>query len=162
MSRTGELPVLQKLKKEIADLKYELHSKLPKELEAARAHGDLSENAEYEACKERQGYLTARIGQIEGRIRELSLYNLSSIPEGVVAYGSRVTIEDLDDGESVTYSIVFPEETDAGAGLISVSSPLGRALLHKSQGDEVDVQTPRGKKSYVIVGLQTIHDAEAK
>lgn len=154
----GELPVIEKLKKELAGLKHELHFKLPKELETARAHGDLSENAEYEACKERQGIVSARMAQIEGRIRELSLYNLGSIPHGVVAYGSQVTIEDLDDGTAVTYEIVFPEESDAGARRISVGSPLGRALLHKSEGDEVEVQTPRGKKSYAIVTLRTIHD----
>jgi transcription elongation factor GreA len=153
----SELPVLEKLKKDLADLQHELHHKLPKELETAREHGDLSENAEYEACKERQGYLTARIGQIAARIRDLSLYNTSSIPEGVVAYGSSVTLEDLDEGDSVTYELVFPEEADVNAGMISVSSPIGRALLNRIEGDEVQVQTPRGKKSYQIVRLVTLH-----
>src|SRR5881628_1612131 len=129
-----ELPVLQKLKKELADLQHELHTKLPKELEAARAHGDLSENAEYEACKERQQFINSRIGQIQTRIRELSLYNTSSIPHGVVAYGTYVTVEDLDDGQVVTYHIVFPEEADAGSGTISLGSPIGRALLNKAEG----------------------------
>lgn len=154
----GQLPVIEKLKKDLADLHYELHNKLPKELEAARAHGDLSENAEYEACKERQGYLTARIGQISERIRELSLYNITSIPEGVAAYGSRVTLEDLDEGESVTYELVFPEEAEVNAGLISVGSPIGRALLNRTEGDEVQVQTPRGRKMYQIVRLVTMHE----
>src|SRR5204863_207613 len=84
-----ELPVIARLKKELADLKYELNVRLPKELEAARAHGDLSENAEYEAAKARQDYVRSRIGQLEGRVRELSMYNISSIPRDVVAYGSR-------------------------------------------------------------------------
>ena len=154
----GELPVLEKLKKELADLQYELKHKLPKEIEVARAHGDLKENAEYEACKERQGYLTARIGQMAARIRELSLYNISSIPTGVAAYGSSVTVEDLDEGDEVTYELVFPEEADVNAGLISVSSPIGRALLNKTAGDEVQVQTPRGKKSYQITKLVTLHE----
>ncbi len=153
----GELPIIEKLKKDLVDLQYELHNKLPKELEVARAHGDLKENAEYEACKERQGYLTARIAQISGRIRELSLYNISSIPHGVAAYGSRVTLEDLDEGEEVTYELVFPEEADVQAGMISVGSPIGRALLNKVAGDEVDVQTPRGKKAYAVVRLITLH-----
>ncbi len=153
-----ELPVLQKLKKELADLQYELHNKLPKELEAARAHGDLSENAEYDACKERQGILNARIGQMASRIQELSMYSVSSIPHGVVAYGTRVTIEDLDDGESATYEIVFPEEANVAAGMISVNSPVGRALLNKAEGDEIEVQTPKGKKAYQIVSLRTLHD----
>src|SRR5512139_3470185 len=140
-----ELPVVQLLKKELADLQYELSHKIPKDLEEARAHGDLSENAEYEAAKNRQEFVRARIGQIQGRIRELSLYNLQSIPHDVVAYGSRVTVEDLDEGESLVYEIVFPEEVNAGAGRISLGSPVGRALLNKSVGDEVEVQTPRGK-----------------
>ena len=153
-----ELPVIQRLKKELDELKYELKSKLPKELEAAREHGDLSENAEYEAAKERQGFVTARIGQIEQRIRELSLYSVHSIPHDVVAYGSKVTLESMDDGDTTVYDIVFPEEVNAAAGQISLGSPLGRALLNKSVGDEVEVQTPRGKRLYQIVELLTLHD----
>lgn len=152
-----ELPVVQRLKKELSDLQYELSHRIPKDLEEARAHGDLSENAEYEAAKNRQEYVRARIGQIQGRIRELSLYNLQSIPHDVVAYGSRVTVEDLDEGESLVYEIVFPEEVNAAAGQISLGSPLGRALLNKSVGDEVEVQTPRGKRNYQITELVTMH-----
>ncbi len=153
-----ELPVLQRLKKDLADLQYEFSHKLPKDLAEAVAHGDLSENAEYEAAKSRQEFVRARIGQIQGRIRELSLYNVQSIPHGVVAYGSRVTVEDLDDGASQVYEIVFPEEVNAGAGQISLGSPIGRALLNKSVGDEVEVQTPRGKRSYQITELVTMHE----
>lgn len=153
-----ELPVMQRLKKELADLQYELTHKLPKDLEEARAHGDLSENAEYEAAKNRQEFVRARIGQIQGRIRELSLYNTQSIPHGVVAYGSRVTVEDLNDGQSLVYEIVFPEEVNAAAGLISLGSPIGRALLNRAVGDEVEVQTPRGKRSYQITDLRTLHE----
>jgi transcription elongation factor GreA len=156
-----ELPVITRLKKELAELKHELTVKLPKELEAARAHGDLSENAEYEAAKARQDYVRSRIGQLESRVRELSMYNISSIPHDVVAYGSRVTVED-DAGESIKYEIVFPEEVDAARGQISLSSPLGRALLNKSVGDEVEVQTPSGKRSYQIVDLVTLHDVEPR
>jgi len=154
-----ELPVIARLKKELADLKYELNVRLPKELEAARAHGDLSENAEYEAAKARQDYVRSRIGQLEGRVRELSMYNISSIPRDVVAYGSRVTVED-DAGESKAYDIVFPEEVDAAKGQISLSSPLGRALLNKAVGDEVEVQTPSGKRTYQIVELVTLHELQ--
>lgn len=153
-----ELPVVQRLKKELENLRYELKNKLPKELEAARAHGDLRENAEYEACKERQGYLTARIGQMEQRIRDLSLYSLNSIPKEAVGYGSFVTLESTDGGEEERYEIVFPEEVDAASGQISLGSPLGRALLNKEVGDEVEVRTPRGKKVYQILELRTIHD----
>jgi len=153
-----ELPVIARLKKELAELKHELTVKLPKELEAARAHGDLSENAEYEAAKTRQDYVRSRIAQLEGRVRELSMYNIASIPRDVVAYGSRVTIEDVDAGESIAYEIVFPEEVDAARGQISLSSPIGRALLNKSVGDEVEVHTPSGRRTYQIVDLVTLHE----
>ena len=155
-----ELPVLTRLKRELTDLKHELTVKLPKELEAARAHGDLSENAEYEAAKNRQDFVRSRIAQLEGRLRELSMYNISSIPNDVVAYGSRVTVED-DSGQSISYEIVFPEEVDAAKGQISLSSPIGRALISKTVGDEVVVQTPSGKRSYQIIELVTLPQLQA-
>ena len=154
-----ELPVVQKLKKELQDLLYELKHKLPKELEEARAHGDLSENAEWEAAKARQDFIQARISHIGSRIRELSMYTMSNIPQGVAAYGSQVTVEDLKEGEETTYRLVFPEETDAANGKISVSSPLGRALVHKKVDDEVEVMTPKGKRYYAIIKVVTIHEA---
>jgi len=157
-----DLPIVQRLKKELADLQHELSHKLPKELEEARAHGDLSENAEYEAAKARQEIVQVRISQIGGRIRELSMYTLASIPEGVVAYGSKVTVEDLEEGEEIVYNLVFPEEADVAQGSISLSSPLGRGLLNRSVGDEIEVQTPKGKRRYAIVDLVTIHDAAPK
>ncbi len=153
-----ELPVVKRLKKELQALVHELNVKLPKELQEAAAHGDLSENAEYEAAKSRQEFVRARVGQIQGRIRELSLYTLASIPHDVVAYGSRVTVEDADEGVKSEYRIVFPEEVDAASGAISLSSPIGRALLNRSVGDEVEVHAPGGKKSYQIVGLVTLHE----
>lgn len=157
-----DLPIVKKLKKELADLKHELNHKLPKELEEARAHGDLSENAEWEAAKARQEIVRARITQIESRIRELSLYTFSSIPEGVAAYGSRVTVEDTDEGEESVYRLVFPEEVDAAHGEISMSSPLGRALMNRKVGDEVEVVTPKGKRHYQILELVTVHEGAAK
>src|SRR5262245_36880268 len=153
-----ELPVLAKLKKELADLKYELTFELPKELAAAAAHGDLSENAEYDAAKHRQDFVRSRIAQLEGRIRELAMYTVASIPRGVVAYGSRVKLADVDADELVVYEIVFPEEVDAGRGQISLSSPIGRALMSKAVGDEVEVQTPGGRRTYQIVELITFHE----
>jgi hypothetical protein len=104
-----ELPVMRRLKKELDDLRFELRNKLPKEIEVARAHGDLRENAEYAAAKERQGFVNARIGQIEQRIRDLSLYTVSSIPQAAVGYGRRVTVE-TEDGVEEKYELVFPEE----------------------------------------------------
>jgi len=157
-----ELPIIQRLKKDLADLQHELSHKLPRELEEARAHGDLSENAEYEAAKARQEIVQARISQIGGRIRELSMYTIASIPEGVAAYGSRVTVEDLEEGEAIIYNLVFPEEADVSEGRISLGSPLGRALLNRTVGDEIEVQTPKGKRRYQIVELMTIHEIAVK
>ena len=148
------------MKREVAELRHELTVKLPKELATAAAHGDLSENAEYEAAKNRQDFVRSRIAQLESRVRELSMYNISSIPHDVVAYGSKVTVED-DKGETVVYEIVFPEEVDAAKGHISLSSPIGRALLNKVVGDEVEVQTPSGKRTYEIVELLTLHERNA-
>jgi transcription elongation factor GreA len=153
-----ELPIVARLKKELGQLKHELNTQLPKELQEAAAHGDLSENAEYEAAKNRQDFVRSRIGQLEARIRELSMYTIASIPRGVVAYGSRVVIADVDETEPASYEIVFPEEVDAARGQISLSSPLGRALVNKGVGDEIEVQTPRGKRTYQILELVTFHE----
>ncbi len=153
-----ELPILAKLKKELADLKHELTFKIPKDLQTAAAHGDLSENAEYDAAKHRQDFVRSRIAQMEARVRELSMYTVASIPRGVVAYGSRVTIADVNSGDETEYRIVFPEEVDASAGLISLSSPIGRAMMNKAEGDEVEVQTPSGRRTYQIVALVTLHE----
>jgi transcription elongation factor GreA len=156
-----ELPILARLKKELVDLKHELTIKLPKELATAAAHGDLSENAEYDAAKHRQDFVRSRIAQLEGRIRELSMYTVASIPRGVVAYGSHVTVAEVDSGDETLYRIVFPEEVDAARGHISLSSPIGRALMSKTEGDEVEVQTPSGKRTYQIVALVTLHEQQA-
>jgi transcription elongation factor GreA len=153
-----ELPILAKLKKELADLKHELTFKIPKDLQTAAAHGDLSENAEYEAAKHRQDFVRSRIAQMEGRVRELSMYTVASIPHGVVAYGSRVTVADVDSGDETEYRIVFPEEVDASRGHISLSSPIGQAMMNKAEGDEVEVQTPSGRRTYQILALVTWHD----
>lgn len=154
-----ELPVMRRLKKELDELRYELKTKLPKELEVARAHGDLRENAEYEACKERQGFVSARIGQMEQRIRDLSLYTVNSIPHDAIGYGSQVTLEN-DDGTEEKYEIVFPEEVNPSVGLISIGSPLGRALLNREVGDEVEVATPKGRRKFQIVALRTYHERD--
>jgi len=155
-----ELPILAKLKKELADLKHELTFKIPKDLQTAAAHGDLSENAEYDAAKNRQDFVRSRIAHIQGRVRELSMYTIASIPHGVVAYGSRVTVADVDSGDETEYRIVFPEEVDAARGHISLSSPLGRAMINKVEGDEIEVQTPGGRRTYQILTLVTWHDQE--
>ena len=152
------LPVIERIEKEIAELKRELQVELPKQLEEARAHGDLKENAEYHAAKERQGMLAARIGALADRLARLSMYSLSSIPKGVAGYGSRVEVEDTASGDSFTYELVFAEEADPARGFISISSPTGQALLRQSVGQQVTVTTPSGRRSYEILEVVTIHD----
>jgi transcription elongation factor GreA len=154
----AELPVIKRLKKELEVLKRELTVDLPKELERARAHGDLSENAEWAMAKQRQEFLRARVGNLEVRIRELAMINLDSIPRDTVGLGSRVLLEDLDDGGDIEYEIVVPEEVDGAQNRISLSSPLGRSLIGKSRDDDIEVQTPKGKRSYLVKKLTTIHE----
>ena len=153
-----ELPIVKRLKQELETLSHELNVRIPKDLQEAAAHGDLSENAEYEAARARQDFVRVRIAQLEERLRQLSLYNLSSIPHEVVAYGSRVKLEDIEAGEILEYQIVFPEEVDPAVGHISLHSPIGQALLRKAVGDEVEVVTPQGKRCYQIIDLMTLHD----
>ncbi len=153
-----ELPIVKRLKQELEALSHELNVRIPKDLQEAAAHGDLSENAEYEAARARQDFVRVRIAQLEERLRQLSLYNLSNIPHEVVAYGSRVKLEDIEAGEIIEYQIVFPEEVDPAVGQISLHSPIGQALLRKAVGDEVEVITPQGKRCYQIIDLMTLHD----
>lgn len=153
-----ELPIITRLKKDLEELYYELKVKIPKDLQEAAAHGDLSENAEYDAARARQDFVRARIAGLEERMSQLAMYDLSNIPKGVVAYGSRVTLADTDTGEVIVYEIVFPEEVDPASGKISLHSPIGQALLRKSVDDEAEVVSPQGKRVYEITELLTLHD----
>ncbi len=150
--------VRHKLEEEIQALEHELNHELPKELMKARAHGDLSENAEYKYAKERQGYLSARVGQLKQRLADMSLLNLNNVPRDRVGYGSRVWLLDLKKSAEVEYKLVTTEEADASKGLISTTSPIGKALLGRRVGDEVKVHTPAGIKEFELVRLKTIHD----
>ncbi len=150
--------ITKKLKDEIKVLEEELHVELPRALKVAREHGDLSENADYDAAKERQGFVNARLGQLKKRLAELSLVNFDNIPHGKVSYGSKVTLYDLEKEKEVAYKLVMSEDADVAKGLISTTSPIGRALMGKEEGDEVDVQTPGGVKNFEITKLVTIHD----
>ncbi len=153
-----EQDFLKKLKDEVKSLEEELHVKLPKELKVAREHGDLSENAEYDAAKERQGYVNARLGQLRKRLGELSMIDLSKIPRDRISLGSEVHLYDIKKKEEIVYRLVMSEETDVQRGFISTTSPIGKGLLGKEEGDEVTVQTPVGAKSFEITKLITIHD----
>jgi transcription elongation factor GreA len=152
--------IKKKLQDEIALLEHELHDELPKEIKVARAHGDLKENAEYKYAKERQGYVAARLGQLHQRMANLSMLNLSNLPKDRAAYGSRLVVLDVAKDTKVEYKLVTVEEADAAQGLISTTSPIGRALLGKKVGDEVKVVTPAGLREYEVVRLTTIYDEE--
>lgn len=152
--------IKQKLEQEIVALERELSIDLPKEIAVARAHGDLSENAEYKFAKERQGYVNARIAQLKKRMGDLGMLNLTNIPKDRAGYGSRIIVLDTQRDVKVEYKLVSTEEADAEHGLISTTSPIGRALLNRKVGDEVKVATPAGPKEFEVVRLMTIHDEE--
>jgi transcription elongation factor GreA len=148
----------KKLQAEIAALDYELRNELPKEILKARAHGDLSENAEYHAAKERQAYVNARLGQLQKRLREWSMVDLSRIPRDRVGLGSTVVVMDITKDEEITYRLVTSEEADVNKGLISTTSPIGKGLLGKQVGDAVKIQIPGGAREMEVLKLTTIHD----
>ena len=150
--------LINKLKAEMATLEYELRNELPKEIRKARAHGDLSENAEYHAAKERQAYVDARLSQLQKRLRELSMVDMSRIPKDRVGLGSRVLVLDINKEEEIAYKLCTSEDADVNKGLISTTSPIGKGLLGKRVGDTVKIQIPGGTKELEILELATIHD----
>jgi transcription elongation factor GreA len=153
------IDIKKKLQDEIVTLEYEMHVELPKEILKARAHGDLSENAEYHAAKERQGMVNARLNQLKQRLAEMSMIDFSKIPRDRAGLGSKVVVLDTRRDEEITYRLVTTEEADAANGKVSTTSPIGRALLGKEPGDVVKVQSPGGVKELEILKLTTIHDA---
>jgi transcription elongation factor GreA len=152
------LDIKKKLEEQIRELDYELKVHLPKEIQRAREYGDLRENAEYKAAKDRQSYLQARIGQLHRRLTALSMVNLDKIPRDKVGLGSTVGLKDTTTGEELSYEIVTPEESDPTIGRISPMSPIGKCLLNHEEGETVEVRVPSGTKEYEIVRLSTIHD----
>jgi len=152
--------VRERLERELKQLERELRYELPREIKRATALGDLRENAEYHAALERQSYVRARVGQLRQRISQLSSLDLSQIPHDRVGLGSRVRLEDLDTGDEVTWEIVLADEGDPARGLLSIASPIGRALAGRRVGDEVTVRTPGGERSFEVTGLETIHQRE--
>ena len=148
--------LLKRFEDELNGLERELHMELPKEIQRARELGDLRENAEYQAAKERQTYVNARIAMLKRRMSEIALMNMDRIPHGKAGFGSRVTIREND--QEFEYQLVMPEDADAEKGFISTSSPIGRELLNKEEGDSVTVSTPNGTRKFEILKLVTIHD----
>jgi transcription elongation factor GreA len=156
---------MEELKKKIQDeinaLEHELRTELPKEILRAREHGDLSENAEYHAAKERQSMVSARLGQLQSRLREFSMIDMTKIPHDRVGLGSHVVVLDLSKDEELTYNLVTSEEADAVRGKISTSSPIAKGLMGKRVGDTVKITIPGGVREMEILSLKTIHDVPA-
>jgi len=150
--------LIKRFEDEVNALERELHMELPKEIQRARELGDLRENAEYQAAKERQTYVNARIAMLKRRVSEIALMNLDRIPHGKAGFGSTVTIREKD--QEMVYQLVMPEDADAEKGMISTASPIGRAILNKEAGDAVKVITPGGTKTFELIKLSTIHDAD--
>jgi transcription elongation factor GreA len=154
----NELPIVKQLREELQKVEKELRIDIPKELHKAAAHGDFRENAEYDAAKQRQSYLQARAAHLAARVNTLVSLKLDNIPRDAVGFGSKVHLEDLKNGAEVVYELVTPEEVDPRNGKISVSSPIGRALLNKAEGDEIAVTLPSGVKEYSVTEVHTLHD----
>src|SRR5688572_28367544 len=149
--------ILKKFHDENAALERELKVDLPKEIQRARELGDLRENAEYKSAKERKTILNSRIAMLKKRVGEISMINLDRIPHDRAGFGSTVHLRD-ESGDAIIYQLVMPEEADAEKGMISTSSPIGRAILNKEEGDEIKVSTPNGARKFELVKVITIHD----
>jgi len=150
--------IRHRLQLELDELETELRVHLPKEIKRALEFGDLRENAEFRAALDRQEFVKARISQLRQRISEVASIDLSQVPRDRAAYGSTLVLFDSERNEEVTYRLVTPEESDPQAGMISTTSPVGRSLMGKEEGDEVTVKTPAGARSFEIKSLKTIHD----
>lgn len=150
--------ILKRFEDELAELDRELRQELPKEIQRARELGDLSENAEYQAAKERQSYVQARMGMLRKRMAEISLMNLDRLPKDRAGFGSTVHLIEEGSAAQVVYQLVMPEDADATRGQISTASPIGRAIVGKQAGDEVTVPTPTGIRRFELLKLITIHD----
>jgi len=141
------------LHKELGNLKKVVRPEVIKAIEEARAHGDLSENAEYAAAKERQSFVEGKIRDIEQKLANSEIMEVNHLPCDRVGFGSFVILENHGSGEEVTYQLVGPDESDISAGTISITSPLGRALIGKEADDEITVQAPGGVKKYTILKI---------
>lgn len=150
--------IKKKLREELDVLETELRVHLPQEIKKAKEFGDLRENAEYKAALERQEYVSSRIKQLRQRISEISSIDLSRIPRDKAAYGSTLFLYDAERDEEITYKLVTPEESEPQKGLISTTSPVGRSLMGKEEGDEVTVRIPSGTRNFEIRRLTTLHD----
>jgi transcription elongation factor GreA len=148
--------LIKRFEDEIVQLDRELTQQLPKEIQRAREHGDLRENAEYAAAKERQRFVEARISMLRHRVSQIQMINLERIPRDRAGFGSKLRLRE--NGREFVCELVMPEDADPDRGLVSVASPIGRSLVGKEVGDEVSAPTPGGVRTFEIVSLTTIHD----
>ena len=158
---SGKVPITakgaEKLRAELKELKTVARPKVIEAIAEARAHGDLKENAEYHAAREQQSFIEGRIADINGKLGNAQIIDVTQMePKGRVVFGSTVLLSDEDSGNEVTYQIVGEDEADIKQGMISVTSPIARALIGKEEGDVADVQAPGGTKSFEIVEVRYI------
>lgn len=152
--------VKDRLQAELDELEAELRVHLPREIKRAKEFGDLRENAEYHAALARQQFVQARIRDLRQRLSEISSIDTSKVPHGKAAYGSTLVLYDAERDEEITYRLVTPEESDPPGGLISTTSPVGKSLMGREEGDEVKVTTPAGARNFEIRRLTTLHDEQ--
>ena len=157
----GQIPMtrngVERLKEELQQLKSQDRPNIIQAIAEARAQGDLSENAEYDAAKEKQGFIEGRISEIEAKLSNAQIIDPASLnAEGKCVFGATIDLEDLDDEKKVTYQIVGDDEADIKSSKISISSPIARALIGKELGDVVEVETPGGIKSYEVMDVKYI------
>jgi len=150
----------KRLEEEIQTLEKELREELPRALKTAAALGDLSENADYQAARERQDFVRVRLGQLKQRLADLSLVNFDKIPRDRISLGSKVQLLDVDKDEKITYKLVTSEDANAAQGMISTTSPIGRSLLNKRDGDTVEVKIPSGTRTFEVLSFTTMHDEQ--
>ena len=153
------LPILDKLDEDLKESQRELQVDIPKAILTAREHGDLSENAEFKAAKERQMFLESRISLLQKRISDIMAINVNQIPKDRSGLGSTLKLRDLDSGKEAKYHLVFPEEVNPDEGKISAASPVGRSLVGKQEGDELTIALPDSKVEYEVLKVITIHDS---
>ena len=150
--------IIKKLDDELMTSQKELQVDIPKAILVAREHGDLKENAEYKAAKERQTFLQARISLLQKRISDITSLDIERIPRDRSGLGSMLLLADIQTGEEKKFHLVFPEDVDPDAGKISPGSPIGKALMGKKKGDEIIVSLPEKKIEYEVISVKTIHD----
>jgi len=153
---------IDKLQKELKGLEREYRVDLPREIHRALQMGDLRENSEYHSALDRQQFVKARIGQLQKQLKDLALVDLSTLPKDRVALGSTVSLVDAESGKTMAYELVIPDMADFAKGLVSVTSPIGKALVGHRVGDEVTIKTPGGTREYEIVKLSTVHEKAGK